>query len=344
MSLEPGGQLELSGSPWRTAREAHAENLAAWPRRAPPPARWGCRWWRWATAGGPGARHALDAQVALPGDAPHAGERGALALNMMLMTSTGQVSLDWESEEDCVRKTVTTARLTPLLVALYANSPLVEGRDTGLVSFRSKVWTEVDPARCGYLRSWFDGSFSYRAYVDWALDAPLLPAPPRRVPPPQAHLPPAAAAGFEASRGHGGLDGPPLHAVPRGAAQEGDGGARGGLRGRGADGRRCGAGCSTSPPRSPRRALLPSQLRGAPGFTPPPRTQGRGYLRGQPLFRLAGGWWASRSGGWSGWMRRMRPCSRRSPRWRAAAARRPRRCARRGRRIRAPSRSARFAL
>ena len=93
---------------------------------------------------------------------------------MMLMTSTGQVSLDWESEEDCVRKTVTTARLTPLLVALYANSPLVEGRDTGLVSFRSKVWTEVDPARCGYLRSWFDGSFSYRAYVDWALDAPLL--------------------------------------------------------------------------------------------------------------------------------------------------------------------------
>ena len=62
-----------------------------------------------------------------------------------------------------MRKTVTTARLTPLLVALYANSPLVEGRDTGLVSFRSKVWTEVDPARCGYLRSWLDGSFSYRA-------------------------------------------------------------------------------------------------------------------------------------------------------------------------------------
>jgi glutamate--cysteine ligase len=60
------------------------------------------------------------------------------------------------------------------MVALYANSPLVEGKPCGYMSFRSRVWEEVDPTRCGYLPAFFDGSFSYRAYVDWALDAPLL--------------------------------------------------------------------------------------------------------------------------------------------------------------------------
>jgi glutamate--cysteine ligase len=102
------------------------------------------------------------------------GSRGALATNMMLMTATGQVSLDWRSEEDCVRKAVASARISPLLVALYANSPLRESQPTGFLSYRSRVWNEVDPARCGYPMAMLDGSFSYRAYVEWALDAPLL--------------------------------------------------------------------------------------------------------------------------------------------------------------------------
>jgi glutamate--cysteine ligase len=101
-------------------------------------------------------------------------ERGRLALNMMLMTATGQVSLDWADESDCVRKTVVVARLSPLMNAMYANSPLVEGKPSGYLSFRNRVWDEVDPTRCGYLPAFFDGSFSYRAYVEWALDAPLL--------------------------------------------------------------------------------------------------------------------------------------------------------------------------
>lgn len=100
--------------------------------------------------------------------------RGPLATDMMLMTATGQVSLDWRDEADCVRKTVLSARISPLLVALYANSPLRAGRSTGFMSYRSRVWNEVDPARCGYPTAMLDGSFSYRAYVDWALDAPLL--------------------------------------------------------------------------------------------------------------------------------------------------------------------------
>ncbi|WP_257459907.1 glutamate--cysteine ligase [Archangium lipolyticum] len=175
ISLEPGGQLELSGSPWRTAREAHAENLAHLaevkaaaealglrlvalgyrPFGTPPEMSWM-----------PKTRY-----VAMRQSLP---ERGPLAHNMMLMTSTGQVSLDWEDEADCVRKTVLVARLAPLMVALYANSPIVDGKPSGYLSFRSRVWDEVDPTRCGYLRSFFDGSFSYRAYVEWALDAPIL--------------------------------------------------------------------------------------------------------------------------------------------------------------------------
>src|SRR6185436_17745104 len=96
------------------------------------------------------------------------------ALNMMLMTATGQVSLDWRDEADCVAKTVASVRISPLLVALYANSPIVAGKPSGFQSFRSRVWNDVDNARCGYPEAMLDGSFSYRAYVEWALDAPML--------------------------------------------------------------------------------------------------------------------------------------------------------------------------
>ncbi|HEX8439612.1 glutamate--cysteine ligase, partial [Archangium sp.] len=175
ISLEPGGQLELSGSPLHTAREAHAENLAhlAEVKAAAEPL--GLRlvalgYRPFVTPADmpwmPKTRY-LAMRQSLP-------ERGRLALNMMLMTSTGQVSLDWEDEADCVRKTVLVARLSPLMNALYANSPLVDGKPSGYLSFRNRVWDEVDPTRCGYLRAFFDGSFSYRAYVEWALDAPIL--------------------------------------------------------------------------------------------------------------------------------------------------------------------------
>ncbi|MCY1081179.1 glutamate--cysteine ligase [Archangium lansingense] len=175
ISLEPGGQLELSGSPLRTAREAHAENLAHLAEVKAAAAPLGLRlvalgYRPFSTPADmpwmPKTRY-----VAMRQSLP---ERGRLAHNMMLMTSTGQVSLDWESEADCVRKTVLTARLAPLMVALYANSPIVDGKPSGYLSFRNRVWDEVDPTRCGYLRSFFDGSFCYRAYVDWALAAPIL--------------------------------------------------------------------------------------------------------------------------------------------------------------------------
>lgn len=175
LSLEPGGQFELSGSPFPTAREGHRENLRHARELTDAAASLGLQpvalgYRPWATTADipwmPKRRYQMMRKT-LP-------RRGSLALDMMLMTCTGQVSLDWADELDCGRKVTATARLTPLLVALYANSPLVQGQVSGWMSYRSHVWSDVDPSRCGYFPRMLDGTFDYRAYVDWALQAPLL--------------------------------------------------------------------------------------------------------------------------------------------------------------------------
>ncbi|MBX7096069.1 MAG: glutamate--cysteine ligase [Myxococcaceae bacterium] len=175
LSLEPGGQFELSGAPQLTARAAHQENLEHLAELNE-------------------HTRALGQRVVFLGHRPFdavatmpwmpksryrvmretLGKRGPMALEMMLMTATGQVSLDWRSEADCARKVTLTARATPHLVALFANSPLKLGAPSGFLSYRSHIWTGVDAARCGYVPAMLDGSFGYRAYVDWALEAPLL--------------------------------------------------------------------------------------------------------------------------------------------------------------------------
>src|SRR5215813_8941866 len=140
LSLEPGGQFELSGSPLPTARAVHAENVAharmlteAARELGLQPVTLGYR--PWGTTADipwmPKKRYQVMRQT-LP-------VRGKLALDMMLMTCTGQVSLDWFSEADCARKLTATARLTPLLVALFANSPLVRGTSRGCSMGRSTM-------------------------------------------------------------------------------------------------------------------------------------------------------------------------------------------------------------
>jgi glutamate--cysteine ligase len=175
LSLEPGGQLELSGAPHPTAREAHAENLAhlVETREVARSLGLGLVTLGYRPFGQP-VQMPWMPKVRYEVMRRTLGARGALAHDMMLMTCTGQVSLDWESEEDCARKVAIVARMTPALIALYANSPLVNGRPSGYLSYRSHVWTQVDPARCGVFPEMVDGRFSYRAYVDWALRAPLL--------------------------------------------------------------------------------------------------------------------------------------------------------------------------
>lgn len=175
LSLEPGGQFELSGSPFETATAANVElqrhvkelreNAKALGLRAVglgyrPFTELADMPWM------PKSRYRVMRESL--------GARGTMAHDMMLMTATGQVSLDWRDEADCVNKVKASVRISPLLVALYAKSPISQGKPNGFQSFRSRVWNDVDHARCGYPQAMLDGSFSYRAYVDWALDAPIL--------------------------------------------------------------------------------------------------------------------------------------------------------------------------
>jgi len=175
LTLEPGGQFELAGSPFETAGDAHAENMKHMGELKQVLEKLGLR------AVGLGYRpyFTLAQMPWMPKSRYGAmreslGARGSHALNMMLMTATGQVSLDWRDEADCIAKVNASVRVSPLLVAMYANSPIVEGKPSGFQSFRSRVWNDVDAARCGYPEAMLDGSFSYRAYVEWALDAPML--------------------------------------------------------------------------------------------------------------------------------------------------------------------------
>jgi glutamate--cysteine ligase len=108
---------------------------------------------------------------------PFLAARGARAEDMMSMTASVQVSYDFGSERDLAEKLRAALAAQPAVVALYANSPVVNGRDSGWKSFRTAVWEEVDPARSGMLAFAFDPGFeddAYHRYVEWALDVPMI--------------------------------------------------------------------------------------------------------------------------------------------------------------------------
>jgi len=98
---------------------------------------------------------------------------GSLGLDMMLRTCTVQVNLDYGSEADMVRKFRVSLALQPLATALFANSPFTEGKPNGFLSYRSHIWTDTDPDRTGMLPFVFDDGFGYERYVDYMLDVPM---------------------------------------------------------------------------------------------------------------------------------------------------------------------------
>jgi len=175
ITLEPGGQFELSGAPLANTHEAHAElerhlaELGAISRdfgllwlnigRNPtvPSAR--MPWM-------PKERYAIMRRY-LP-------TRGALALDMMLGTGTVQTNFDYCNERDMARKLRLGMAAAPFITALYANSPFVDGAPSGMLSARANVWRHTDPDRCGILPAVFRENFGYQDYVDWALDVPMF--------------------------------------------------------------------------------------------------------------------------------------------------------------------------
>ena len=174
ITLEPGGQFELSGAPLETLHKTCAEvgEHLRQVREVGDALKIGLiglgfdpKWRREDISWMPKGRYAIMRRY-MP-------TRGKLGLDMMLRTCTVQVNLDFESEADMVRKFRVGLALQPVAVALFANSPFVEGRPTGFKSFRSHVWTDTDPDRCGMLPFVFEEGFGFERYVDYLLDVPM---------------------------------------------------------------------------------------------------------------------------------------------------------------------------
>jgi len=98
---------------------------------------------------------------------------GSLGLDMMTRTCTVQVNLDFSSEQDMVDKFRASLALQPIATALFANSPFLEGKPSGYLSYRSHIWTDTDPYRTGQLPFVFESGFGFERYADWMLDVPM---------------------------------------------------------------------------------------------------------------------------------------------------------------------------
>ena len=98
---------------------------------------------------------------------------GDLGLDMMTRTCTVQVNLDYADEADMVKKFRVSLALQPVATALFADSPFTEGRPNGYLSYRSHIWTDTDPDRTGMLDFVFEDGFGYERYVDYLLDVPM---------------------------------------------------------------------------------------------------------------------------------------------------------------------------
>ena len=174
ISLEPGGQFELSGAPvetiHQTCREGNA-HLAQLREIAEP---LGIRFLglggspKWTLADTP--RMPKSRYDIMTAYMPKVGTQG---LDMMYRTCTIQVNLDFSSEADMRRKMQVSLKLQPLATALFANSPFTEGRPNGLQSWRGEIWRDTDNARAGLLDICFSPDFGFADYVEWALDVPM---------------------------------------------------------------------------------------------------------------------------------------------------------------------------
>ena len=174
ISLEPGGQFELSGAPLetihQTCREGNA-HLAQLREIAEP---LGIRFLglgaspKWTLAETP--RMPKSRYDIMRNYMPKVGSQG---LDMMYRTCTIQVNLDFSSEADMRRKMQVSLKLQPLATALFANSPFTEGRLNGLRSWRGDIWRDTDNNRAGTPEFCFAPDFGFADYVEWALDVPM---------------------------------------------------------------------------------------------------------------------------------------------------------------------------
>jgi glutamate--cysteine ligase len=174
VTLEPAGQLELSGAPLATIHDTCAEihDHLHCVKRAAEPLGLGClgmgfqpKWKRDEMPWMPKERYRIMHRY-MP-------KVGSLGLDMMTRTCTVQVNLDFGSEADMVKKFRVALALQPVATALFADSPFTEGRPNGYQSYRSHIWTDTDRARTGMLDFVFEDGFGFERYTDYLLDVPM---------------------------------------------------------------------------------------------------------------------------------------------------------------------------
>ncbi len=175
ITLEPGGQLELSGAPLRTIHETCDEfqaHLALMKRVSEPP---GIVW----LGLGIHPLHPVEALPRMPKSRyrimrSYLPTRGPLSIEMMHATATVQANFDYRDEADMASKVRMALGVSPIVSAIFANSSLSEGKANGFISRRLHTWAHTDPDRTGLLPMAFEPGFGYRRYVDWAIDVPMF--------------------------------------------------------------------------------------------------------------------------------------------------------------------------
>ncbi|GAB3379921.1 glutamate--cysteine ligase [Lysobacter fragariae] len=174
VTLEPAGQLELSGAPLENIHETCRETNAhlAEVKTVAEELQLGFlgmgfqpKWRRDEMPWMPKGRYKIMREY-MP-------KRGDLGLDMMTRTCTVQVNLDFSSEADMVKKFRVSLALQPIATALFADSPFTEGKPNGYLSYRSHIWTDTDPDRTGMLDFVFEDGFGFERYVDYLLDVPM---------------------------------------------------------------------------------------------------------------------------------------------------------------------------
>ena len=175
ITLEPGGQIELSGAPLATIRETCREfnthvDLVNEESRS-----FGVSW----LALGVDPFHGVDEIPVMPKGRydimrDYLPARGGLAMDMMHASATVQANFDFSDEADMAMKLRTAMGCTAIVSAIFANSSISERDRNGFASKRVAIWRDTDPDRCGLLHFVFDPGFGYRAYAEWALDVPMF--------------------------------------------------------------------------------------------------------------------------------------------------------------------------
>jgi glutamate--cysteine ligase len=174
VSLEPGGQLELSGAPLENLHETYEELRQHLVEVGEVGGELGIgflgigfspKWTLAETPIMPKERYRIMARY-LP-------KRGRRGLDMMFRTATVQVNLDFGDERDMVAKLRVGLALQPVATALFANSPFTDGKPNGFQSYRAEIWRDTDPDRTGLLPFAFEPGMGFERYVDYALDVPM---------------------------------------------------------------------------------------------------------------------------------------------------------------------------